>query len=154
MRKLTYALAALVGFVGTKTLVRPLAPLSLAQLSGGAARMPVRMWFVFDPLSCRLSPDVVRRLNTLAVGTDTEFVGVMLDAPADGPTFARITKAFGMRFRVIPDPDGKWRRATQSADIPTPFVVVRNQGRLSGIISLLNYQIIPDSIADAIHKVR
>jgi len=154
MRNLTYAIAAIIGFVGTNALLRRPSPPSLAELSTATARTGTKIWFVFDPLSCRLTPDVVSRLNGLAAGADTDFLAVMLDAPVDRKTFAQLTQAFGMRFRVVPDSEGYWRRAAQSEDMPIPFVVVRHQGRLIGMVSLLNYQSVPDAIPNAIHTLR
>jgi hypothetical protein len=154
MRIIPYVLAAIVSFAGTNALIRPSVPPSVSSLAAPTTRAGTQIWFVFDPLSCRLSPDVVKRLNAIAVGVDSEFVGVMLNAPPDHDTFARVSRTFGMRFQVIPDSQGKWLRAAHSADIPTPFVVIRNRGRLMGVASLLNYQILPDSIANAIHTLR
>lgn len=80
MRNLSYVLAAIVGFVGTREWLRPPTPRSFAELSATTAHSGTRIWFVFDPVSCRLTLDVVSRLNGLAAGADTDFVGVMLNA--------------------------------------------------------------------------
>lgn len=154
MRKFAYVLAAIVGFAGTNALLRPSSPRSMVDLTSAGGRGGTSIWFVFDALSCRLTPEVVRRLNAMAVGKDTVLLGVMVDGPTDQATFARVTDAFGMRFRVIADSGDSWQRAAHSADMPMPLVVVRKRGRLIGLMSLLNYQIMPDSIVDALHTLR
>lgn len=107
----------------------------ISDLTASSGPEPTQVWVVFRAPDCTLSADLIEALNRIDKSSRVKVTAVMVDPPERHAEAERLSRALGIRFRILYDANGEWKAALRRERQASPFLYLRDNGVVVGGVS-------------------